>query len=202
MNMEQSNQFYSPFSQYSLLVMSPVSIDEQYGSSQSSWSPFSTPSISPYGSPPQRIFQYSSIVESNHSSRQISNSFLPLPIARPTIQNQLQSIQNKSNFNYKRLPKRSEQIDLSEFMQKAAIENKSTSRVKLCTFCKSNGEDEAIYKSHALKSSTNKITCPILMRYTCTECGASGENTHTIKYCPVMQKKQRLVLLNKIAKQN
>ena len=84
-------------------------------------------------------------------------------------------------------------------MQSISKQNK-TNRVRMCTFCKSNGENEMIYTSHSLKSSINKISCPILMKYTCVECGATGENTHTIKYCPAMQKKLRRQMLEKYIK--
>ena len=96
------------------------------------------------------------------------------------------------------LPKRSEQIDMSDIIRHAAIQRALGGRVKLCTFCKTNGESEAIYTSHSLKDSNDKITCPILMRYACPVCGATGEQTHTKKYCPVLQKKLRHEMLKKV----
>lgn len=199
MNIE--NQFYSSFNQCSLFVTPPTSTDELQGF----WSPFSTPSISPYGSPPESSFQYSSLIESTNPCDQMENSFLPVPIGKPPVSTD-QAYKTQSNnklpFTQKRFPKRSEQVDMKDFIQQAFFQIRSNIRMKMCSFCKSNGEDEVIYKSHSLKSSTNKITCPILLRYTCTECGATGENTHTIKYCPVMQKKQRMLMLNKIVDSN
>ncbi|XP_022094328.1 nanos homolog 1-like [Acanthaster planci] len=53
-----------------------------------------------------------------------------------------------------------------------------------CVFCKNNGESEMVYASHVLKDGDGKITCPILRAYTCPLCGASGDFSHTIKYCP------------------
>ncbi|EDV22801.1 uncharacterized protein TRIADDRAFT_9546, partial [Trichoplax adhaerens] len=53
-----------------------------------------------------------------------------------------------------------------------------------CVFCRNNGEHEDVYTSHQLKDADGKITCPILKAYTCPICGATGENSHTIKYCP------------------
>jgi len=111
---------------------------------------------------------------------------LPAPIARPLVRN----IDRQLN-----LPKRSENVDMSEFINKS---RSTISRNKICSFCKSNGENEAIYSSHSLKNLANKITCPILMKYTCVECGASGENTHTIKYCTVRQKRIRQATLSKL----
>ncbi|XP_038149581.1 nanos homolog 2-like [Cyprinodon tularosa] len=59
----------------------------------------------------------------------------------------------------------------------------------LCHFCRHNGESPLVYRSHALKSDDGKVTCPILRRYTCPICGASGDHAHTRKYCP--EKKRR-----------
>ena len=192
MSFVNENQFYTS-SSYPLFIM------PQHDSDQS-WSPFSTPSISPYGSPPQTTFQYSTSFNANSEYNPNQNyQVLPKPIGRPLtnssnfVQNNIQ--QNNYQSQQKRLPKRSEQVDMTEYIRKSQY---SSGRSKLCTFCRSNGESEAIYMSHSLKNSVNKITCPILMKYTCVECGATGEQTHTIKYCPVMQKKIRQQMLNKI----
>ena len=55
----------------------------------------------------------------------------------------------------------------------------------VCVFCRNNGESEMIYLSHNLKDSTGRVTCPVLRAYTCPNCGANGDNSHTIKYCPM-----------------
>ncbi len=185
------------YTQQNCLSVISDNCDDQ--SSNHSWSPFSTPSISPYGSPPHASFQYSApFPTANRSSSQLLTTQLPAPIARPVNNMQFekfksaQSIIDQEKPMY--FPKRSEQVNFSEF-----VNSKYTSaRAKMCNFCKSNGESEFIYTSHSLKNSVNKITCPVLLKYTCVECGASGENTHTIKYCPVMQKKLRHQMLNKI----
>ena len=53
-----------------------------------------------------------------------------------------------------------------------------------CVFCKNNGETEAVYTSHVLKNSQDKVACPRLRAYVCPLCGVSGDDAHTIKYYP------------------
>ncbi len=55
---------------------------------------------------------------------------------------------------------------------------------QVCVFCRNNGESESFYTSHCLKDSEGKVTCPVLRAYTCPLCGANGDLSHTIKYCP------------------
>ena len=55
----------------------------------------------------------------------------------------------------------------------------------VCVFCRNNGEAEAIYQSHILKDSTGRVLCPVLRAYTCPNCHASGDDAHTLKYCPL-----------------
>ncbi|XP_001641215.2 nanos homolog 1 [Nematostella vectensis] len=61
---------------------------------------------------------------------------------------------------------------------------------QVCVFCRNNGESEEVYASHVLKSADGKTTCPILRAYTCPICKASGDDSHTIKYCPQNQQTQ------------
>lgn len=195
-NQSNSNQVYNssmtwtPFtapSIWSPFYSMPTDSDSDQSLNQSS-SPFSTPASSPFGSPPAQSF-------SQYFSTSVPK--LPEPIARPAPSSR--QVMRQRNQVIK-LPKRSENVDMSEFIRKSRSGYQQRNMV--CTFCKSNGESEEIYTSHSLKSSNNKITCPILMKYTCVECGASGENTHTIKYCPVMQKKLKQQLLNKFTISN
>ncbi|KAF9797485.1 hypothetical protein SFRURICE_017056, partial [Spodoptera frugiperda] len=53
-----------------------------------------------------------------------------------------------------------------------------------CAFCKNNGKSSDWYTSHALKDVRGRVLCPILRKYHCPRCGATGNQAHTIKYCP------------------
>ena len=54
----------------------------------------------------------------------------------------------------------------------------------LCRFCQNNGEDESWYRGHVTRSLAGKVLCPVLRVYTCPICEATGDNAHTLKYCP------------------
>ncbi|KAG9472463.1 hypothetical protein GDO78_019409 [Eleutherodactylus coqui] len=54
-----------------------------------------------------------------------------------------------------------------------------------CSFCRHNGEAPRFYEAHSLKDSRGKVVCPILRSYTCTQCGATGEQAHTRRFCPL-----------------
>ncbi|XP_029345765.1 uncharacterized protein LOC115034128 [Acyrthosiphon pisum] len=53
-----------------------------------------------------------------------------------------------------------------------------------CAFCKNNGEEEFVYRTHFLKDELGNVKCPILSRYTCPYCSATGNKAHTISRCP------------------
>jgi len=57
--------------------------------------------------------------------------------------------------------------------------------VKHCSLCFHNGEPEDYYSSHNLKTRDGKVvTCPVLRKFVCNICGATGDVAHTLRYCP------------------
>jgi hypothetical protein len=193
-------------------ALSPLSIttiaySQNFSQKSSQWSPFSAPSFSPYDCP-QIYFQYSSYL--SPGSKPHARKNLPRPIGSGRVgyteeqRSYWHSHTEKANIYQQikpemgsALPKRSDQIDMSDIIRQATLQRAMGGRIKSCTFCKTNGEPELIYTSHSLKDVSDKITCPVLMQYACPDCGATGEKTHTKKYCPVLQKRLRNEMLNK-----
>lgn len=64
----------------------------------------------------------------------------------------------------------------------------TSSDADFCRFCKQNGESPRVYRSHTLKSADSRVVCPILWNYICPICGATGDNAHTRRYCPVVRR--------------
>ncbi|XP_053620685.1 uncharacterized protein LOC128681103 isoform X2 [Plodia interpunctella] len=61
---------------------------------------------------------------------------------------------------------------------------------KMCTFCRKNGETPMVYMTHKVKERIGNdfvVTCPILRSHVCPTCGGSGDNAHTITYCPILR---------------
>lgn len=66
-----------------------------------------------------------------------------------------------------------------------------------CAFCKNNGEEESVYRTHFVKDELGNVKCPFLSRYTCPHCKATGTKAHTISRCPLSNKNR----INKFNKQ-
>jgi len=67
--------------------------------------------------------------------------------------------------------------------------NRCNNENKICKFCKDSGKNENIYTSHNVKDKNGVICCPILMTTLCNNCKNFG---HTIKFCKVVKKSDKL----------
>ena len=84
------------------------------------------------------------------------------------------------------LPRRSSSFDLSSLVAKARWRREQFGEYLECAFCKSNGESYDIYSSHRLRDNEKMITlCPILRAHECPRCHVTGDQAHTMKYCPI-----------------
>lgn len=54
-----------------------------------------------------------------------------------------------------------------------------------CTFCYKNHEPPEVYGTHLVRDAT-RTTCPKLRALKCKHCNGTGDNAHTIKYCPFL----------------
>lgn len=88
-------------------------------------------------------------------------------------------------------PLRSERLPpqmVEEIIKQAKIRRKQGGKKEVCVFCRNNGEKEQFFASHTLKDAQNNVACPVLRLYQCPICHASGDQAHTIKYCPYAEK--------------
>lgn len=103
----------------------------------------------------------------------------------------------KASSSKRQLPSSKAQAEVISKCIEKNIKYRHINKVLMCSFCKNNGESEVIYRSHSLKDSVGRITCPLLRNYVCPICGESGQNAHTITYCKLFKKsKQTSILAN------
>lgn len=55
---------------------------------------------------------------------------------------------------------------------------------ELCVFCKNNGQPDYVYETHRTHDIYGRVVCPHLRIYTCPICKTTGDDAHTVKYCP------------------
>ncbi|XP_070492106.1 uncharacterized protein [Chironomus tepperi] len=96
--------------------------------------------------------------------------------SKGVLQNQLLTI-NTNNSNQKFGTANEKKMDKKNSNKKKKMDDH-------CVFCKNNGVDEILYRSHTVKDSKGRVLCPKLRAYQCPICGADGDQSHTVKYCP------------------
>lgn len=97
-------------------------------------------------------------------------------------------------------PRSTPSPSLQNIMMKKTANKRAKPQV--CVFCRNNGEDESVYATHALKNAEGNVTCPILHAYECPICRATGDQAHTLKYCPRNPNGQQQQQINALAKIN
>ncbi|GFR02661.1 nanos-type domain-containing protein, partial [Trichonephila clavata] len=85
------------------------------------------------------------------------------------------------------------------YSKNISIKNKSVRTAPVCRFCLQNNERPECYSKHKLKDKNGIVTCPVLRKYVCDICGATGDTAHTLSYCPynTNNKKMPLTLILK-----
>ncbi|RNA13394.1 nanos -like protein [Brachionus plicatilis] len=141
----------------------------------------------------EHLFNSSQIRKANNSCSVSPNSSVDSSLSSSTVSNSFYSQENFiTNNQCKMRPSELIKFDLAKYITKSArILQKNPSKQIMCTFCKTNGEPEHIYKSHSIKNIQGRVTCPLLKEYICPACGQSGENAHTITYCKKFKTQRR-----------
>nr|XP_033810343.1 nanos homolog 2 [Geotrypetes seraphini] len=127
------------------------------------------------------------ITERKHEHLEVARARCRLPsnISSAVLGNLLQG-ERQSNSGHNNSDDQFNHMDSGETIMDQLLTN------NICNFCKHNGESKNIYSSHMLKKPDGTIICPVLRKYICPLCGATGDIAHTLKYCPCNQVKQSL----------
>jgi hypothetical protein len=136
----------------------------------------------------------------NYSNINSSNSGLLSALSLQASNGSLSAAAAKQLANSSSKPLRSERLPsqfVDELVKQAKIRRKNGGKKEVCVFCRNNGETEQIFTSHTLKDANNNVACPILRMYQCPICHASGDQAHTIKYCPYANKESACMSLFK-----
>ena len=112
----------------------------------------------------------SSISSDSSSSSSSAESRSPSPTLESTNQNDFQM-----------------QYKLTLQRKRAILNQNQYSKVRFCIFCQKSGKPIVTQKSHTLRDENGCVVCPFLRATVCPLCGATGDDAHTIKYCPSTQ---------------
>ncbi|XP_043932163.1 nanos homolog 2-like [Protopterus annectens] len=131
--------------------------------------------------------QLSKVIEEMMKHRSMQGNLLPADIP-------LESLQDYAHLHSQSAPGWSTSVNIRKGDSKHGPNFKASDlqHKVICNFCKHNGESKRVYSSHALKKKDGTITCPILRKYVCPVCGATGDVAHTLMYCPFNNKKYSL----------
>ncbi|CAF3385198.1 unnamed protein product [Rotaria socialis] len=137
---------------------------------------------------PSLFSNFPSVLQSSFMS-DVPLVFAPSPVPSMIPSSPTTSSSSSSNSNKRSsiiLPLRSVSFDLSSLVVTARWRREQLGEYIECAFCKANGESYDIYSSHRLRDNEKMITlCPILRAHKCPRCQVSGDQAHTMKYCPI-----------------
>ena len=71
--------------------------------------------------------------------------------------------------------------------QTAVLRKDQYAKVRFRIFCQKSNRSISIQKSHRLRDVNGNVECLYLRETVCPQCGSTGDDAHTIKYCPINQ---------------